>query len=35
VGTTVGRLPSNLDVTEMRRDLQAHDALNARMARLT
>jgi len=31
----VGLLPRNLDVTEMRRDLQAHDALNARMARLT
>lgn len=27
-------LPRNLDVTEMRRDLEAHDALNARMVRL-
>lgn len=30
-----GLLPRNLDVEEMRRDLDAHDALNARMVRLT
>lgn len=28
-------LPRNLDVEEMRRDLATHDALNARMVRLT
>ena len=28
-----GMLPRNLDVEEMRRDLDAHDALNARMVR--
>lgn len=30
-----GMLPRNLDVSEMRRDLATHDALNARMVRLT
>lgn len=30
-----GVLPRNLDVDEMRRDLTTHDALNARLARLT
>lgn len=30
-----GLLPRSLDIAEMRRDLAAHDALNARMVRLT
>ncbi|MFC5571116.1 hypothetical protein ACFPN1_13705 [Lysobacter yangpyeongensis] len=30
-----GLLPRNLDVEEMRRDLETHDALNARLVRLT